>query len=155
MSERVTQDDVSKLYADIYNYMKEGVATANELGKSVKFELAECKNGSKVNNELLSLCALDASRRLGVMGENKDLGALVQELPDKKVEPHIITIPCPVLEDKNVKNDRYKNLDTANMVKIAAEVYQIANADKAGAKARVQQRALNLQSLAASINLKP
>jgi hypothetical protein len=160
MTKKLTQDDVSKLYADIYNQMKEGVAEAAQLGKQARFELADCSRESNINNILLNLCAVDAAKRLGVVADeedNKDLSILAKELKKpEKLDFHVITIPCPVLIKKDFQSeDRYKNLDTASMVKVAAEVYQIANAEKSKGQTRVQKHALNFQPQSQSILLKP
>jgi hypothetical protein len=158
MDEKLTQDDVSKLYADIYNQMKAGVAEAKNLGKLAKFELADCSRESNINNILLGLCASDAAERLGIAdsGNNKDLSTLTKELKyPETVGYHTISIPCPVIvRNEMAGDDKYKNLDTLNMVKVAAEVYQIANADKGKGKPKVQKHALNFQPLGSAV-LKP
>ena len=144
MVQKVTQDDVSQLYADIYNMMKDGVAEATKLGKAPKFELADCSH----NNILMSLCASDAAKRLGVAEKPEDekMAELAKDVVKAENKPvHMVIIPCPVLIKNGAGNDRYSHLDTANMVRIAAEVYKIANAEKATSKTRIQKHALDFQ----------
>ena len=158
MAGKLTQDDVSRLYADVYDQMKEGIAEAAKLGKTVRFEMADCHKESNINNILLNMCAADVGKRLGIeeKEENADLSALTKNIrKTEKTEFHVITIPCPVLIKSGATEDKYNNLDTANMVKIAAEVYQIANADKSKGKMRVQKSALNMQPQGQSVQLKP
>ncbi len=161
MNSKVTQDDVSKLYADIFNQMKEAVADAEKLGKAAKFELAECKQGNNINDILINLCVVDAAKRLGVaekVTDDKEIAALAKDFKQgKKEDFHVVTIPCPVLVKTGTEksDDKYANLDTANMVRIAAEVYQIANADKGQGKAKVHKHALNFAHQGQSALLKP